>query len=76
MADQIDIVREVKALYRIRNNVADAIPTRVGAVIVFKRGTSQAEANKVLELMGAKLIERAEAHTFNPDHGGPVWYIP
>lgn len=67
------LLNEMHALEQIRENNTSQ---RVGAVIVFKDGTSLDEANRLLELMGAKIIDRTKANPFNPKHGNPVWYIP
>lgn len=68
--------REIAALRRIRKNIVDAKNDRVGAVIIFKKGTSHEDAQRMLDLMGAKIIDKATAHCFDPSVGGPVWYIP
>lgn len=63
-----------------------------GTVLVFRQGVSRAEAeNALIRLRGildpAYLPHvatnetpedriAASVQSFNPDHGGPVWYIP
>jgi hypothetical protein len=49
---------------------------QVGAVLVFKPGISEAEANKALEALKSLLEVRPNVRTFNPEFGHPVFYIP
>ncbi len=54
-----------------------------GAVIQFPDGMTQAECNDILRRMfksgyckGDFRGNAPTANAFNPNHGGPVWYIP
>ena len=48
---------------------------QVGAVITFPAGVSQDEVREALGKLGIE-IESATIATFNPEYGGPVWYVP
>ena len=56
--------------------------TQSGAVLVFREGVTREEAEKAIATLKALLDptywtrELPKVHEFNPDHGGPVWYIP
>lgn len=53
-----------------------------GAVLVFKEGITKKQAEEALDKIKEVLDpeywrwEMPPVHEFNPDHGGPVWYIP
>lgn len=57
---------------------------RRGAVIVFAQGVGIDKIQAAIDKMIAEgLIDRdyyvggrPPVHDFNPEHGGPVWYIP
>jgi len=65
---------------------------RYGTVLVFKDGVSQAQAQKAVAALvdvldpkyfvqfdpvkGKYVSRPAPVHAFNPEAGGPVWYIP
>ena len=57
---------------------------KVGAVIEFADGVSKEEAEKALkELVDKGLIDvegnvekKVHVHEYEPEWGGPVWYIP
>lgn len=56
-------------------------PPRMGTVIVFPPGMSRRDAEAVIqELVDHKLIDTRASHprieTFDPEMGGPVWYVP
>ena len=50
----------------------------VGSVLVFKKGTDVAKAQRFLdELLRRGILEQpAYAHDYDTRYGGPVWYIP
>jgi hypothetical protein len=50
--------------------------TRVGAVIVFREGTSVEEAQRALINVPCVDAENVQVEEFNPQVGYPVWYIP
>jgi hypothetical protein len=56
--------------------------TQAGTVLVFKEGVSKEEAQKRLEALrdildlGYFLSGMPQVQEFNPDWGGPVWYVP
>lgn len=49
---------------------------KVGAVLIFKDGTTEAEAKAVLASIEDKLERPATAHEYDSRWGGPVWYVP
>ncbi len=60
---------------------------RLGSVIVFKEGVTAEEAEAILLSLKDKVEipidwETNEPsasrmlHSFNPNYGGPVWYVP
>ena len=51
-------------------------PEQTGAVLVFKDGVSPEEAQKALAKLQDILQYQPNINTFNPNWGGPVWYIP
>ena len=51
-------------------------PTRSGTVLVFKEGVTEEQARKALEKLKALLDYTPRINTFDPEWGGPVWYIP
>ncbi|GAG34756.1 unnamed protein product [marine sediment metagenome] len=51
-------------------------PTRTGAVLVFKEGVNEEDAAKALEKLKALLDHTPRVNTFDPEWGGPVWYVP
>ncbi len=52
--------------------------TQLGMVMVFKMGTTKAQIEKALALKGMKEIldYPPRINEFNPDWGGPVFYVP
>lgn len=56
--------------------------TRLGAVIIFQQSITQEQAEAALQnLEDAGIIETAfrgysRVNEFDPEYGGPVWYIP
>lgn len=48
---------------------------QLGAVVVFKPGVNRALAEAMLATLRG-FIEPVTVHEFDPDEGGPVWYIP
>ena len=51
--------------------------TRFGAVIVFKEGMTRAQAELIVDTLARKgLISETRPRAFDPNWGGPVWYIP
>ena len=49
---------------------------QVGAVLVFKEGVSEKEAALALQKIKELLAGPPQIASFNPDWGGPVWYVP
>jgi hypothetical protein len=55
---------------------------RLGTVLVFKPGVTKAEAEKALDKIASVIATdyyiapKPPINEFNPDHGGPVWYVP
>ncbi len=49
---------------------------QMGAVLVFKPGVPLIDARAALETLQNLLEVRPCIKSFNPEHGGPVWYIP
>ena len=49
---------------------------QAGTVLVFKEGVSKEEAQKALDALKHLLAYTPRVNEFNPDWGGPVWYIP
>ena len=49
---------------------------RQGAVLVFKSGVSKKEVERILIELADKLQYTPIVHEFDPNYGGPVWYIP
>lgn len=52
------------------------IGDRVGAVILFREGTTEEEARRALINVPCVDAEEIDVHSFNPRLGYPVWYIP
>ena len=50
----------------------------LGSVVVFTQGTTKEAAYEVLsDLYRRGILQYAPTlNSYNPDHGGPVWYIP
>jgi len=48
----------------------------VGTVLVFKQGTDKKRAENAIKQIQHLLAQPARVHEFNPDQGGPAWYIP
>jgi hypothetical protein len=62
--------------------IVDKNMKQLGAVLVFKPGTTREEAEKALAKISA-LVDpsyfvggKPQVHSFDRAHGGPVWYIP
>lgn len=52
-------------------------PTKVGAVVTFPEGTTSAQVVALLEQLKEKSkIDGYEVGIYDPNWGGPVWYIP
>lgn len=49
---------------------------QLGAVLVFKPGTTVEEAQAALAKIRDVVQHASGPHAFNPDWGGPVWYVP
>jgi len=49
---------------------------QLGAVLVFKPSVTSEEAAKALKVLEALLDYVPRVNEFNPDWGGPVWYVP
>jgi hypothetical protein len=47
-----------------------------GVVLTFKEYISQEEAERILDAIKRHLDHEPKVRSFNPNHGGPVWYIP
>jgi len=52
------------------------LENQLGTVLVFKPGTTQQEVREALVTLENLLENFPALHSFNPKHGGPVWYIP
>lgn len=50
--------------------------TRCGVVLEFKSGVSKKEIERILAEIKDRLQYMPTIHEFNPNYGGPVWYIP
>lgn len=49
----------------------------VGAVIVFQPHVTKEEAEKLIQKhLGDVIDGHAQVCEFNPEWGGPVWYVP
>jgi hypothetical protein len=48
---------------------------RVGAVITFEEGVTVEQIREALLAAEIK-VESATIQTYDPQYGGPVWYIP
>lgn len=50
----------------------------VGAVIVFREGTTEENAQRYLTEMYKRgiLAEPSKAHEYDSNFSGPVWYLP
>lgn len=58
-------------------------PTQAGAVLVFKPGVTQAQAEAALAKLKDLIDEGYQypkgmprVQMFDPEWGGPVWYVP
>jgi hypothetical protein len=51
-------------------------PTKVGAVIVFRDGTTEKQATDALKKLKDVLDYQPRIQSFDPNYGGPVWYVP
>jgi hypothetical protein len=49
---------------------------QAGAVIIFKPGVSKNEASLALRQIQHLLDHPPSINMFNPEWGGPVWYVP
>ena len=47
-----------------------------GTVIVFKPGTTREEAKEALDIIKDQIDDYPSIRSFDPQTGGPVWYIP
>ncbi len=49
-----------------------------GIVVTFAEGTTREEAEAQAKKIGesATVDNMTQVEEFNPDHGGPVWYVP
>lgn len=47
-----------------------------GTVLVFKPGTTKEQAEKILATINEHLDWTPYPVGFDPEYGGPVWYIP
>lgn len=54
----------------------DTNKKRHGAVLVFKSNVSKKEIERILAEIADKLQHTPIVHEFDPNYGGPVWYIP
>ncbi|MEE8473529.1 MAG: hypothetical protein V3S82_10220 [Dehalococcoidia bacterium] len=73
------LAQEAGARLDVLDPVEDQGPTRLGAVLQFKDGISRELAEGVLQqLVDWGLIHHGATpvHEYNPEHGGPAWYIP
>jgi hypothetical protein len=51
-------------------------PLQTGAVLVFKPSVSPEQAAEVLKALHYLLEYVPRVNEFNPEWGGPVWYVP
>jgi len=51
-------------------------PTQAGTVLVFKPGVTQAQAEAALAKLLPLLSSPPRVNMFDPEWGGPVWYVP
>lgn len=65
----------------MKHNVKE--PVQLGTVIVFKPGTTKEQAKAAIERLKDVIdtdyyggMGKPSVSSFNPDHGGPVWYVP
>lgn len=49
---------------------------KYGAVLVFRDGVSQEQAERALRQLGDLLERPPHVQGYNPQYGEPVWYIP
>jgi hypothetical protein len=49
---------------------------QAGAVLVFKPGVTKEQAQAALKKLQDLLEHTPHVNTFNPEWGGPVWYVP
>ncbi len=54
----------------------DVSKDQAGTVLVFKPGVTKEQAQKALEKLRDLLEHSPHVNTFNPEWGGPVWYVP
>jgi hypothetical protein len=54
----------------------DTSKDQAGTVLTFKPGVSKQEAELALRQIQHLLEHRPSVNMFNPEWGGPVWYIP
>ena len=48
-----------------------------GVVLVFDEGLTKEQVERALEEMLAdRRVTRSNVNGFNPEWGGPVWYVP
>jgi len=54
------------------------VATKMGVVLTFKEGVSQAAVERFLDIANAGdiLDGVSSINEFDPEFGGPVWYIP
>jgi hypothetical protein len=53
----------------------DRLPDgQVGAVVIFTKGTTVADAEEALRELD--IVESSNVQEFNPEYGSPVFYIP
>jgi hypothetical protein len=62
--------------YPGRATKRDTSKDQAGTVLVFKPGVSKTEAELALRQIQHLLEHRPHVNTFNPEWGGPVWYVP
>ena len=58
-----------------QQSVEPRAPKQVGAVITFPEGVTEADVRLALQHLSVE-IEGATISTYNPQYGGPVWYVP
>jgi len=59
-----------------RKPARDTSKDQAGTVLVFKPGVTKRQAEEALRKIESLLESKPYVNTFDPEWGGPVWYIP
>lgn len=49
---------------------------QVGVVLVFREGIDADEAQEAIDALDEMLQGQPLVREFDPEYGGPVWYVP